>query len=43
MADLHVVPQEAAQVAADLQDVHTVLETCGMYERATRTRFVTEV
>jgi 3-deoxy-D-manno-octulosonate 8-phosphate phosphatase KdsC-like HAD superfamily phosphatase len=30
LADLQVDPQEAAQVAADLQDVHAVLKTCGM-------------
>jgi hypothetical protein len=36
MADLQVDPQ----VAADLQDVHTVLETCGMTDLATRTRFI---
>ena len=41
MADLQVDPQEAAQVAADLQDVHAVLETCGMSDLATRTRFIT--
>jgi hypothetical protein len=33
MADLHVVPQETAKRAANLQDVHTVLDTCGMYDQ----------
>ena len=41
MADLQVDPQVAAQVTADLHDVHAVLGTCGMLELATRTRFPT--
>jgi hypothetical protein len=43
MADLQAdlqAPEADLQAEADLQDVHTVLETCGMPALDIRTRFI---